>query len=174
MKIGIASDHRGYKLKEFLKNHLDYEMIDYGTTSEESVDYPDFGISLGEAVGIGISIACNKVKGIRCAKVSNKQEAKYTRNDNDANIIALSAEVPEEEALEIITTFINTPFSNEERHIRRIITVLVIWSLDSININSIFKKNKVIQAKVFYFFLALSLIYLVTNFFWDFFLTTKI
>ena len=102
MKIGIASDHRGYKLKEFLKNHLDYEMIDYGTTSEESVDYPDFGISLGEAVakgntdlgiaicgsGIGISIACNKV--------------------------------PEEEALEIITTFINTPFSNEERHIRRI------------------------------------------------------
>ena len=90
MKIGIASDHRGYKLKEFLKNHLDYEMIDYGTTSEESVDYPDFGISLGEAVakgntdlgiaicgsGIGISIACNKVKGIRCAKVSNKQEAK--------------------------------------------------------------------------------------------------
>ena len=134
MKIGIASDHRGYKLKEFLKNHLDYEMIDYGTTSEESVDYPDFGISLGEAVakwntdlgiaicgsGIGISIACNKVKGIRCAKVSNKQEAKYTRNDNDANIIALSAEVPEEEALEIITTFINTPFSNEERHIRRI------------------------------------------------------
>ena len=81
MKIGIASDHRGYKLKEFLKNHLDYEMIDYGTTSEESVDYPDFGISLGEAVakgntdlgiaicgsGIGISIACNKVKGIRCA-----------------------------------------------------------------------------------------------------------
>lgn len=55
-----------------------------------------------------------------------------------------------------------------------IITVLVIWSLDSININLIFKKNKVIQAKVFYFFLALSLIYLVTNFFWDFFLTTKI
>ena len=51
---------------------------------------------------------------------TNKQEAKYTRNDNDANIIALSAEVPEEEALEIITTFINTPFSNEERHIRRI------------------------------------------------------
>jgi len=130
----ISQEEANAKGKEFLNNHLDYEMIDYGTTSEESVDYPDFGISLGEAVakgntdlgiaicgsGIGISIACNKVKGIRCAKVSNKQEAKYTRNDNDANIIALSAEVPEEEALEIITTFINTPFSNEERHIRRI------------------------------------------------------
>ena len=85
MRIGIASDHRGYKLKEQLKHMLDYEFIDYGTYSEESCDYPDFAFKLGEAVrdnkvdfgvaicgsGIGISIACNKVKGIRCAKVDN-------------------------------------------------------------------------------------------------------
>ena len=95
--------------------------LEYDLGSGEAVakGNTDLGIAICGS-GIGISIACNKVKGIRCAKVSNKQEAKYTRNDNDANIIALSAEVPEEEALEIITTFINTPFSNEERHIRRI------------------------------------------------------
>jgi ribose 5-phosphate isomerase B len=135
MKIGIASDHRGYKLKEFLKENLkDYEIVDFGTNSEESADYPDYGIALSEKVstkdvekgiaicgsGIGISIACNKVKGIRCAKVSNKEEAKYTRNDNDSNIVAFSAEVPQEEALEIVKTFLETPFSNDERHIRRI------------------------------------------------------
>lgn len=71
-------------------------------------------------IRIGISIACNKVKGIRCAKVSNELEAKYTRNDNDANIVALSSEVPFEKALEIVKVFINTPFSKEERHQRRI------------------------------------------------------
>jgi len=135
MKIGIASDHRGYKLKEFLKENLkEYEIVDFGTNSEESADYPDYGIALSEKVstkdvekgiaicgsGIGISIACNKVKGIRCAKVSNKEEAKYTRNDNDSNIVAFSAEVPQEEALEIVKTFLETPFSNDERHIRRI------------------------------------------------------
>ena len=135
MKIGIASDHRGYKLKEFLKENLkEYEIVDFGTNSEESADYPVYGIALSEKVstkdvekgiaicgsGIGISIACNKVKGIRCAKVSNKEEAKYTRNDNDSNIVAFSAEVPQEEALEIVKTFLETPFSNDERHIRRI------------------------------------------------------
>ena len=135
MKIGIASDHRGYKLKEYLKENLkEYEIIDFGTNSEESADYPDYGIALSEKVstkdvekgiaicgsGIGISIACNKVKGIRCAKVSNKEEAKYTRNDNDSNVVALSAKVPQEEALEIVKTFLETPFSNDERHQRRI------------------------------------------------------
>ena len=134
MKIGIASDHRGYKLKEFLKNHLDYEMIDYGTTSEESVDYPDFGISLGEAVakgntdlgiaicgsGIGISIACNKVKGIRCARVTTIKDVKVTKKDNNANVIAFSSDVNYDKVKRMIEEFINTPFSNEERHIKRI------------------------------------------------------
>ncbi|MBP3800393.1 MAG: RpiB/LacA/LacB family sugar-phosphate isomerase [Bacilli bacterium] len=135
MKIGIASDHRGYELKEYLKTNLDgYEVVDYGTNSNESVDYPDYGILLAEKVknkevkfgiaicgsGIGISIACNKVKGIRCAKVSTINEAIYTRNDNDANIVALSSEIEKKLALEITEKFLNTPFSNDERHLRRI------------------------------------------------------
>lgn len=135
MKIGIASDHRGYELKEYLKSNLtNYEIVDYGTNSTDSVDYPDYGIKLSENVknkevqfgiaicgsGIGISIACNKVKGIRCAKVSNVKEAEYTRNDNDANVIALSSEIDKDIALEIVKKFIETPFSNDERHMRRI------------------------------------------------------
>lgn len=136
MKIGFANDHRGYKLKEFLKEELskNYEIIDYGTDSEESTDYPDYAFKLGKAVvnkevdfgvaicgsGIGISIACNKVKGVRCAKVSNKEEAMYTRNDNNSNIVAFGEKISSEEALDIVNTFINTPFSNEEKHQKRI------------------------------------------------------
>lgn len=135
MKIGIANDHRGVELKNYLLERLnEYEVVDLGTDMSESVDYPDYAFLLGEKVanheldygiaicgsGIGISIACNKVKGIRCAKVSNVEEAKYTRLDNDANIIALSATTNEEEALEIINTFLKTEFSKEERHQRRI------------------------------------------------------
>ena len=135
MKIGIANDHRGYKLKEYLKNNLShYEIIDYGADSEMSVDYPDYAFKLGEAVakkdvdfgvaicgsGIGISIACNKVKNVRCAKVSNKEEAMYTRNDNDSNIVAFGENTSFEEAIDIVNTFVNTEFSNEEKHQRRI------------------------------------------------------
>ena len=134
MRIGIASDHRGYKLKEQLKHMLDYEFIDYGTYSEESCDYPDFAFKLGEAVrdnkvdfgvaicgtGIGISIACNKVKGIRCAKVDNEEDAIYTREDNDANIVAFTSEKTIEDAELIVNNFINTNFSNLEKHQRRI------------------------------------------------------
>ena len=136
MKIGFASYHRGYQLKKYLIEELEknYEIEDYGTYSEESVDYPDYAFILGENVvnknvdfvvaicgsGIGISIACNKVKGIFCAKVSNKEEAYYTRNDNNSNIVAFSEKTNKEEALEIVKTFVETPFSNEERHLRRI------------------------------------------------------
>lgn len=135
MKIAIASDHRGFSLKEYLKKELaNYDITDCGTFSEESVDYPDYAFKLGNEVasknadfgiaicgsGIGISIACNKVKKIRCAKISNVEEAKYTRIDNDANIIALSEKIPKEEALECVKTFLETPFSNIERHQRRI------------------------------------------------------
>lgn len=136
MKIGFASDHRGYQLKKYLIEELEknYKIEDYGTYSEESVDYPDYAFILGENVvnknvdfgvaicgsGIGISIACNKVKGIFCAKVSNKEEAYYTRNDNNSNIVAFSEKTNKEEALEIVKTFVETPFSNEERHLRRI------------------------------------------------------
>ena len=136
MKIGIASDHRGYNLKEQIIKCLNekYEFIDLGTFSDESVDYPDYAFKLGKAVstkavdfgvaicgsGIGISIACNKVKGIRCAKVSNVEEVEYTRFDNDANIIAFGENTTIEEAISYIETFVNTPFSNLEKHQRRI------------------------------------------------------
>ena len=137
MKIGFASDHRGYKLKKELINELkkeNYEIIDYGTDSEESTDYPDYAFKLGENVakknvdfgvaicgsGIGISIACNKVKGIRCAKVSNKEEAEVTRIDNDSNIVAFGEKTSFDEAIAIVKTFINTENSDLEKHKRRI------------------------------------------------------
>ena len=136
MKLGFASDHRGYKLKNDLLKFFEgqYELVDVGTYSEESCDYPDYAkelckkvlnkeVDFGIAIcgsGIGISIACNKVKGIRCAKVSNVKEAEYTRLDNDANVVAFGETMKFETAVEIIETFINTPCSNLEKHNRRI------------------------------------------------------
>lgn len=137
MKIGIANDHRGYKLKTKIIPYLlkkGYEVEDYGALSTESVDYPDYGILLGEKVrdkevdfgiaicgsGIGISIACNKVRGVRCAKVNNPKEAKLTRLDNNANVIALSETLRVFEAKDIIDAFLNTKYQPEERFERRI------------------------------------------------------
>lgn len=138
MKIGIASDHRGYQMKSKIVKYLqkkNYEIIDYGTNNQkESVDYPDYAFTLGEAIrdhkvdygiaicgsGIGISIACNKVNGVRCAHVSTKKETQMTRIDNDANVIAISGGISFLKARSIVDTFLNTPFSNGERHIRRI------------------------------------------------------
>ena len=137
MKIGIVSDHRGYKLKETLINYLkkkNFEVLDFGTNSTQSVDYPKYGFLIGEKVskgdidfgiaicgsGIGISIACNKVKGVRCAKVDTPNEARYTRLDNDANVLALSGAMPAYKAKDIVDEFFKTDFSNAERHLRRI------------------------------------------------------
>ena len=136
MKIGIASDHRGYELKESIILKLEekgYHMVDYGTHSNDSTDYPDYAFRLGENVrdknvdfgvaicgsGIGISIACNKVKGIRCAKVDNLDEVVATRRDNDSNIIAFGERTDIEDALKWIETFVNTETSQEEKHVRR-------------------------------------------------------
>lgn len=131
--IGIASDHAGYDLKEKIKKELkEYEIIDYGTMVNTSVDYPDYAFKIGESIankgiklgilicktGIGMSIACNKVRGVRCAKVDNIEEAKLTRLHNNSNVIAVSAQ--NKNAIEIVKTFLDTNFSNEERHIRRI------------------------------------------------------
>lgn len=133
--IGIASDHAGYELKEKIKQFLhemNYQVIDYGTMVNTSVDYPDYAFKVGESIaskgiqlgilvcktGIGMSIACNKVRGVRCAKVDNVEEATLTRLHNDSNVLAISALNPN--ALEIVKTFLETKFSNEERHIRRI------------------------------------------------------
>lgn len=137
MKIAIANDHRGYKLKTKLVKYLTkkgHEIINVGTDSESSVDYPTYAFLLGDQVatgecelgiaicgsGIGISIACNKVKGIRCAKLNNVKEAKYSRIDNDANIMAISGTMPYFRALDIVDTFINTKHLMIERHDKRI------------------------------------------------------
>ena len=137
MKIGIVSDHRGYDLKQVLIAYLKkkkYEVIDYGTNSKEMADYTKYGFLLGEKVvqkevdygiaicgsGIGISIACNKVKGIRCAKVDSAKDAYLTKKDNDANILALSGTMPKYRAKDIIDIFFETDFSNLDRYIKRI------------------------------------------------------
>ena len=136
MKIILAADHGGYPLKESVKAALlekGYEIVDLGTNSEESVDYPDFGKAAGEYVasgqaergilvcgsGIGISIAANKVHGIRCALVVSEEYAKLASEHNNANMIALGGRfVSEEEAIRYIDIWLNTPF--EERHSVRV------------------------------------------------------
>ena len=137
MIIGFASDHRGYKLKEELKKFFDengYTIVDYGTNSEESCDYPDYAFKLGNGIlsnavdfgvaicgsGIGMSIALNKMRGIYCAKISNPDEAMHTRLDNNTNCIALSAETSLNTAVLSIETFITTEYSYLERHNSRI------------------------------------------------------
>ena len=121
MKIGFASDHRGYNLKNKLIDFFEeeYEIEDCGTFSEESTDYPDYAFKLGESIvnkdvdfgvaicgsGIGISIACNKVKGIRCAKVDSVEDVIATRNDNDANIIAFGEKMSFEKAKKLVTKY---------------------------------------------------------------------
>ena len=137
MKIAVASDHGGYKLKEAVKAYLqsrDIEVIDLGTDSEESVDYPKFGkacanaVASGEAdkgivccgTGIGISIAANKVKGIRCGLCTNVEMAELTRKHNNANMLAMGGRIIDEDTgLAITKAFVDTEFEGG-RHQRRI------------------------------------------------------
>ena len=136
--IAAGSDHAGYELKNQLMEHLKnrgYEVKDYGTYSEESCDYPDYAqkvanaVAAGEAqqgllvcgTGIGMSIAANKVKGIRAAVLSDEFSAEATRSHNDANILCLGARVVGyAKAEKLLDIFLDTPFSAEEKHIRRI------------------------------------------------------
>ena len=137
MKIGIANDHHGVQLNHELTKYLEsmgYDVINYGPDTTAPVDYPVYSFKLGEAVsrkdvdfgvvicssGIGVSIACNKVKGVRCAKVNDEWEAKMTRWDNESNIIAVSSRFTIEHLQKIIKIFLETDFSHEERHQRRI------------------------------------------------------
>ena len=136
--IALASDHGGFDLKAAVIKHLEergLEYKDYGTYDKNSCDYPDFGRAAAEAVaqgvcdrgivicttGIGISIVANKVKGIRCALCSEKTSARLTREHNDANMLAMGGGmIGEVQALEIVDTFLDTPFSEMEKHSRRI------------------------------------------------------
>lgn len=136
--IAIGSDHGGFELKKEIMAHLDargLEYKDFGTYSDASCDYPVYGKAVAKAVasgecergiiicgtGIGISIAANKVHGIRAALCGDCFSAEATRQHNDANVLALGARVIGPGlALKIVDTFLDTPFSNSERHLRRI------------------------------------------------------
>ncbi len=138
MKIAIACDHGALDLKLAVKEHLlekGHEVSDFGTDSLASCDYPDFVAPAARAVadgscdkgivlcstGIGVSIAANKVKGIRCALLSDLMSAKLTREHNDTNMMAMGAFIVGKAlALQIVDTWLTTEFSQGERHQRRI------------------------------------------------------
>lgn len=137
MKVAIGSDHGGYELKEFIKEYFDknnIEYTDYGTNNEDSVDYPEFGHTVANAIknkecdrgivicgtGIGISISANKVPSIRCALCSDTYSARMSREHNNANMLALGARVIGKDlALEIVKTWIESEFEGG-RHERRV------------------------------------------------------
>jgi len=136
MKIAIGSDHQGFKLKAELKEKLqklNHEVSDFGCFSEESCDYPDYAVQVAEAVargeynkgilicksGIGMSITANKVPGVLAALVRDEEMAKLAAEDNNANIICLSSNLDQKRVMNIVASWLNTPFG-WERHLRRI------------------------------------------------------
>ena len=142
--IALGCDHGAFDLKEALKKHLDKRGIayrDFGCLDKTSCDYPDYAAAAARAVasgacergivlcttGIGVSISANKIRGIRCALLSDKMSARLTREHNDSNMMALGAGVVGEMlALEIVDTWLDTPFSGVERHQRRIDKVMAL------------------------------------------------
>lgn len=143
MKIALACDHGGLAFKNILLQYLKekgYETVDFGTCTADSCDYPDFVLPAAEAVasgecergilvcstGIGVSIAANKVKGIRCAHCHDTYSAKYTRLHNDANMLAFGQKVIGEGLmLEIVEAFLSAEFEGG-RHRRRVDKILAI------------------------------------------------
>ena len=144
MKIAVACDHGAYEYKEMIKEMLlsqGHEVVDFGTDSTASMDYPDTALPCAMAVasgecergivmcgtGIGVSITANKVKGIRCALCSDPLSARLTREHNDSNMLAFGQRIiGSEMAKEIVNVWLGTPFSNGERHIQRIRKVMAI------------------------------------------------
>ena len=144
MKIAIGADHAGYRLKDEivpLLKELGHEVEDFGCDCAQSVDYPDYAIPVCERVvkgeadrgilicgtGIGMSIAANKVPGIRCALVHDLFSAKATREHNDSNVLAMGERVIGPGlAQEIVKVWLETPFSQNERHVNRVNKVMAI------------------------------------------------
>jgi ribose 5-phosphate isomerase B len=137
MKLAIGSDHAGFALKEQLRHALaarGHEVVDFGTSSTESCDYPDFALPVGREVsqggadrgilvcstGIGMAIAANKIDGVRAAPAQSEDEVRLTREHNDANVLTLGAKyLDEDRALALIQLFLNTQFTGG-RHARRV------------------------------------------------------
>ena len=144
MKIAVACDHGALALKNTVIAHLEkkgFEVVNFGTDTLDSCDYPDFvapaarAVAAGECdkgivmctTGIGVSIVCNKIDGIRCALLSDKMSARLTREHNDTNMMAMGAGVVGELlALEIVDTWLETEFSHGDRHQRRIDKVMAL------------------------------------------------
>lgn len=138
MKIALACDHGAFEYKEILKKELSeqgYEIEDFGTYDKTSCDYPDFASKAAQSVadgkndrgivicgtGIGVSITANKIKGVRCALCGDVLTAKLTREHNDTNVLAMGQRIIGEETMRaIVKTWLETPFSNDSRHIKRI------------------------------------------------------
>lgn len=137
MKVGIATDHNGVEQKVeliYFMTELGYEVVDYSKDNNPTDDYPDFAARVARGIvtneiekgilmcgtGIGMSIAANKFVGVRCAKVSSVDEARLSREHNNANIMALSYKEDMEKLKEMIKTYLSTDFSEDERHVRRV------------------------------------------------------
>lgn len=138
MKIGISNDHAAVELKNDIVEHLKekgYEIVNYGTDKHESYDYPMAAIKLCKAIqnkeidlgiaicgtGVGISISCNKHKGIRACCCSEASSARLSREHNNANVLCFGARIISNElAYDIVDTFLTTQFSNGERHLKRV------------------------------------------------------
>lgn len=138
MIISVASDHGGFALKEKVKEHLEkrgFEVKDFGCYDQGSCDYPDFGRPAAKAVadgecdlgvlicttGIGMSMVANKIPGVRAALCSDSLSASLTRQHNNANVLVMGAGIVGPDlAMNILDTFMDTPFSEAERHIRRV------------------------------------------------------
>lgn len=138
MRIALGADHAGYKLKEIIINYLKRKKIefnDFGTHTEESVDYPDYAKPVAEAVaagkfdrgilicgsGVGMSITANKVKGIRAVLVHDTYTAKQSRAHGDCNVLCLAGKkLSKAKGTKIVDIWLKTEFSGEERHLRRI------------------------------------------------------
>ena len=149
MKIAIGSDHGGFELKEEIRAHLEsqgIEVLDVGTNSQDSVDYPLYGFKVGEALnkgqadlgivvcgtGLGISMAANKVPGIRAAVCTETYSARMAREHNNANVLALGGRVTGVGlALDIVDIFIKTPFAGG-RHARRVDLITTIEKGESL------------------------------------------
>lgn len=147
MKIGIANDHRGYETKQKLTKYLEelgYNVINYGTDSTDRVDYTKYGFILGEKVAshevdygiaicgsaIGISIACNKVKGVRCGKVNTVSEAIHGKEKDFINVIAISGEAPIEENKKIVKSFLSATENTTDLAYKRRVEQIVEYEND--------------------------------------------
>jgi ribose 5-phosphate isomerase B len=147
MKVALAADHAGFALKQRVGDRLrelGHEVHDFGTGGEASCDYPDFAGKAARDVvdgsadcailvcttGIGMTIAANKIHGVRAALATNEDAVRLTREHNDANVLALAAKyTTPREAEGLVDAFLNTPFSGGERHVRRLEKIAALESL---------------------------------------------